>query len=81
MFGERRGRSLFRRHGINTNLLARFAKPLELHNTADQSKQSVIAAPTNVLTRVKLRAPLTNDDVARFHDFATVALDAQALSI
>jgi hypothetical protein len=51
----------------------------ELNGTADQSEQRVVAATADILTGVKVRAVLTDDDRAGVDFLASEALDAESL--
>src|SRR5580693_654643 len=53
----------------------------ELHLPADQREQRVVAAPPHTLAGVEVRAALADDDLARVHQLAAVALDAEALGL
>src|SRR5580704_11028266 len=53
----------------------------ELHLPADQREQGVVAAPPHALAGVEVRAVLADDDLARVHQLAAVALDAEALGL
>src|SRR4029077_18436721 len=53
----------------------------ELHRPADQREQRVVAAPAHTLAGVEVRAVLADDDLARVHQLAAVALDAEALGL
>src|SRR5690606_295660 len=55
------------------------ASPLEGHHPVDQREERVITTAPHVPARVDLRPTLTDDDVARAHDLAAEALDAQVL--
>src|ERR1700722_1069611 len=55
--------------------------PAELHRPADQREQRVVAAAPHALAGVEVRAALAHDDLARVHQLAAVALDAQALGL
>src|SRR5580700_1468786 len=53
----------------------------ELHRPPDQREQRVVAAPAHTLAGVEVRAVLADDDLARVHQLAAVALDAEALGL
>ena len=53
----------------------------ELHHAVGLGEQRVVAADTDVLTRVELGAALTDDDRASGHDGAVVDLDTEALGV
>src|SRR6202050_3070948 len=53
----------------------------ELHRPADQREQRVVAAPPHARAGVEMRAALADDDLARVHQLACVALHAQTLGL
>src|SRR5262245_47546916 len=58
------------------------AAPLaELHGTADEREQGVVAAAAHAGARVEVGAALADDDLARVDDLAAEALDAEALGV
>src|SRR5215469_16880343 len=57
------------------------AERAELHRPADQREQRVVAAAADALARVEVRTVLADDDLARVHQLAAVALDAEALGL
>src|SRR5262245_12231371 len=67
---------LRRRHDADDLATAPHA---ELHRAVGEGEQRVVAAPTDQVTRVELRAPLTHEDLAGVDELAAVPLDAQAL--
>lgn len=52
---------------------------LELHFAISEGEKGVIPTETHIRTRVKLRAPLTHEDVPRFRRLAAEQLNAEAL--
>jgi len=61
---------------INADSLATLTFSFKSNNTINQSKQRIIAAPTNIGTRMDFGAPLPNENVASPHRLSTVALNA-----
>ena len=53
----------------------------ELNRTCSESEQGIVAAATNVLTRVELGAALTHDDLAGLNLLTTEALDTETLGL
>ena len=53
---------------------------VELNGTVDQREQRVVLATANVLTRVDVRAVLTDENRARGYRLAGIALRAKALT-
>src|SRR5260370_34023277 len=53
----------------------------ELHQPADQREQRVVAAAAYAVAGVEMRAVLADDDLARVHELAARALDAEALGL
>ena len=51
----------------------------ELHGSGDISIQRVIAAHSDVLAGVKLRATLANQYATRGYDLAAIAFDSEPL--
>ena len=51
----------------------------ELNRACRESEQGIVAAATNVLTRVELGAALTHDDLAGLNLLTTEALNALSL--
>ena len=64
---------------LDAALLAVFTHALETDGTVHQSKQGVIAALANVLTRHDVGATLTNQDVAGQNELTVCTLGAQTL--
>ena len=64
---------------LNAALLAALAHALETDGAVHQSKQGVIAALANVLTRHDVGATLTNQDVAGQNELTVCTLGAQTL--
>lgn len=50
----------------------------EAHATVRLGEQCVVPAAANILTRMKMRATLPHQDVAREHGFAAKALHTQS---
>ena len=53
---------------------------VELNGTVDQREQRVVLTTANVLTRVDVRAVLTDENRARGYRLAGIALRAKALT-
>jgi hypothetical protein len=66
---------------VHRALLAILTHALELDLTVDQSKQGVIAADTNIVTGMNVRASLANQDVASQNELTVSALHAQTLGL
>lgn len=64
---------------LNAALLAALAHALETDSAVHQSKQGIIAALANVLTRHDVGATLTNQDVAGQNELTVCTLGAQTL--
>ena len=59
---------------VNGALLAILTLALEADMAVDLCEQSIIAADTDIVTRMNVRASLTNEDVARKDELAVRAL-------
>ena len=65
---------------LDAALLAALAHALETNGAIDQSKQGIIAALADILTRLDVSAALTNEDVAGQNELTICTLGAQTLS-
>lgn len=65
---------------LHAALLAALAHALKADGAVNQSKQGIIAALANVLTRLNVGATLTNKDVAGQNELTICTLCAQTLS-
>ena len=66
---------------LHAALLAALAHALKTDSAVNQSKQGIIAALANVLTRHNVGATLTDQDVAGQNELTVAALDAEALGL
>ena len=66
---------------LNAALLAALAHALETDGAVHQSKQGIIAALANVLTRHDVGATLTNQDVAGQNELTVCTLGAQTFLV
>ena len=62
--------------GDYRNVTSVFSTYFELYSSVYQGVKSVVAAHTDVVTRVEFSTSLTNDDVACLASFATKNLNA-----
>lgn len=57
------------RFGIDRNLFSVLVLALEFHKAVNQRKYRVVLAYADIVARVRGCAALTNDDIARTHEF------------
>jgi hypothetical protein len=62
-------------HGDPPSILWTF----ERDSPADERKQSMVVTDPDSRTRIKLCAPLPDDNSSRLYDFTAIPLDAEAL--
>ena len=66
---------------INADPLFRFSYALELHEAIGESKESIVAADTDILARVHPGSSLANKDAPCVYLLASETLHAQSLGI
>ena len=66
---------------VDGALLAILALALELDMTVNQSEQGIVAADTDIVAGMDVRASLTNQNVAREDELTVRALHAQSLGL
>jgi hypothetical protein len=67
--------------GVDGNLLAISAHAFEFDDAVNQGEQGIILAAADIVTRMDLRAMLTENYVAGFYVFAAELLTAKPLAI
>ncbi len=77
--GRRLGKDLYGLNRVNTDPLA-VANNLELYDPIDFGEQGVVLAHAHILAGMEAGAELTDKDVARLYELASVALDSATLS-
>jgi hypothetical protein len=65
--------------GVNANLTASFAFPFELDNAVNLGEQGIVFTHPNVLSRMKLRAYLSHQNIPGPDMLATITLDTAPL--
>lgn len=76
---KKRGRAV--NELINAYALLVFAEPFKTNCPVDQRKEGMIPSNTHIGTRVNLCAPLSDNDIPRFHKLTAETLHAKPLAL